>query len=123
MTLKEIIESLQLTPLTEPQDYSSISPTSGYVSDLLSCVMAGARHSGIWITLQAHTNIVAVAALTELSAVIISEDAQPDAATISKANQEGVILLSTKMPSYEVVGKLWEMGLQSTQSISPNQDA
>ncbi len=122
MTLKEIIEALQLTPLTEPKDYSSISPTSGYVSDLLSCVMAGARHSGIWITLQAHTNIVAVAALTELAAVIITEDAQPDAATIDKANQEGVVLFSTKMPSFEVVGRLWEMGLQSTQSIPLSRD-
>ncbi len=123
MTLKELIEALQLTPLTQPKDYTSISPTSGYVSDLLSCVMAGARHLGIWITLQAHTNIVAVAALTELAAVIITEDAQPDPATIEKANQEGVILLATKMPSYEVVGRLWEMGLPSTQSIPANQDA
>jgi hypothetical protein len=113
MTLQEIIEALHLSPLTEPKDYAAISPTSGYVSDLLSCVMAGAKQSGVWVTLQAHTNIVAVAALLDLAAVIITEDAQPDAVTIEKANQEGITLLTTKLTSYTVVGKLWELGLKT----------
>ena len=113
MTLQEIIAALQLEPFTQPRDYAAISPTSGYVSDLLSCVMAGAKQAGVWVTLQAHTNIVAVAALLDLAAVIITEDARPDPLTIEKANAEGVILLGTKMPSYIVVGKLWESGLKT----------
>ncbi len=87
MTLQEIIKALDLKVLTDPKDFSSITPTCGYASDLLSCVMAGASHQGIWVTLQAHNNIVAVAALLELSAVIITENAQPEAETIAKANQ------------------------------------
>jgi hypothetical protein len=113
MKLNQLIQDLDLTVLTKPQDFSLVSPTSGYVSDLLSCVMAGAPHQGIWVTLQAHINIVAVAALLELSAVIISEGAMPDQATIDKANDEGIVLLSTNQPSFEVVGKLWEMGLKT----------
>ena len=113
MTLQEIITALQLKPLTQPKDFAAITPTSGYASDLLSCVMAGAKQAGVWVTLQAHTNIVAVAALLDLAAVIITEDAQPDPVTIEKANQEGVILLGTRMPSYAVVGKLWESGLKT----------
>ncbi|HVN54858.1 MAG TPA: hypothetical protein VMT46_11060 [Anaerolineaceae bacterium] len=113
MTLQEIIETLQLTPLTEPRDYATITPTGGYASDLLSCVMAGAKRSGVWVTLQAHANIVAVAALLDLAAVIVTEDAQPDPVTIEKANLEGVILLGTKMPTYTVVGKLWASGLKT----------
>jgi hypothetical protein len=113
MNLNKIIEELNLKVLTAPQDYSLITPTNGYVSDLLSCVMAGAPHHGIWVTLQGHINIVAVAALLELSAVIITEDAQPDEATINKANEENIILLSTDRPSFEIVGKLWEMGLKT----------
>jgi xanthine dehydrogenase iron-sulfur cluster and FAD-binding subunit A len=113
MTLNEIIEQLELIPLTRPQDYAALSPAVGYTSDLLSCVMAGAAHKGLWVTLQAHTNIVAVAALLDLCAVIITEGALPDAATIQKANEEGVILLSTQRPSFHVVGKLWELGLRA----------
>lgn len=112
MDLQEVITSLDLKPLTKPLDYREITPTFGYVSDLLSCVMAGASKKSIWITLQAHGNIIAVATLLDLSAVIITEGAQPDTSTIEKANEEGVILLSTSLPTYEVAGRLWEMGLR-----------
>jgi imidazolonepropionase-like amidohydrolase len=115
MTLDKIIQELDLSLLTQPGDFSELSPTAGYTSDLLSCVMAGAARNGIWVTLQAHTNIVAVAALLDLSAVIITEGAMPDENTIQKANQEGVVLLSTPLPSFQVVGKLWEIGLRGDQ--------
>jgi hypothetical protein len=113
MNIQQIIDSLNLTLLTEMKDFSSINPPSGYSADLLSCVMAGAKHEGIWVTLQSHNNIIAVAALLELSAVIITEGAIPDDETIEKANEEGVTLFSTKANSFEVSGKLWEMGLRA----------
>ena len=112
MNLQTIIDELKLTVLTEPKEFSQIEPSAGYVSDLLSCVMAGAPHQGIWVTLQAHANIVAVAALLDQSAVIISEGASPDTATIAKANEEGLTLLSSEKSSFFIVGKLWEMGLR-----------
>src|SRR5512143_1449515 len=112
MTLQEIIEQLNLKVLTSTGDLATVTPTSGYTSDLLSCVMAGAKHGSIWVTLQAHINIVAVAALLEMSAVIITEGAQPDQATLDKAQQEGIVLLSTDKFTYEVVGRLWELGLR-----------
>jgi DRTGG domain. len=111
MNLQQIIDQLNLTVLTEPRDFASITTSGGYSSDLLSCVMAGAKKGHVWTTLQAHLNIVAVAALTEVAAVVITENAQPDSASIAKANQQGVILLSTSLPTYEVNGKLWGMGV------------
>jgi hypothetical protein len=112
MTLDQIIKALDLKVLTDQKDFSKISPTHGYVSDMLSCVMTGAKHESIWVTLQAHNNIVAVACLLELAAVIISENSQPDANTIQKANEEGITLLSCPHNSFYVTGKLWEMGLR-----------
>lgn len=111
MNLQQIIESLQLKPITAQKDYAAISPSCGYASDLLSCVMAGAAHQSIWVTLQAHGNIVAVASLLDISAIIITEDAQPDEATIAKANQEGINIFSSPEPTFEIVGRLWELGL------------
>ncbi len=113
LSLDEISKALQLTLLTQPLDLAGLHPAGGYTSDLLSCVMANAIHQGVWVTLQAHANIVAVAALLDLCAVIITEGAMPDPATIAKANQEGVVLLSTPKPSFCVVGKLWEMGIRT----------
>ena len=112
MNLQQIIERLELNLLTDPRDFTLIHPEGGYTSDLLSSVMAGAKSKYLWITLQAHLNIVAVAALLEVAAIIITENAKPDAATISKANEQGIILLSTPKPTFEVDGKLWEMGIR-----------
>lgn len=112
MTLQEIIDKLNLTVLTEPKPFDQITPSGGYASDLLSCVMTGAQHNGLWVTLQAHNNIVAVATLLDLCAVIITEGAQPEPEVIEKANAEGVTLLSTEAFTFPVVGQLWEMGLR-----------
>jgi serine kinase of HPr protein (carbohydrate metabolism regulator) len=114
MTLQEIIERLNLTLLTEQKDFSQVIPISGYTSDLLSCVMASAQHRAIWVTLQVHSNVVAVGALLELSAIIITEGAIPDSDTIAKANEEGVTLLTTNKSTFYVVGSLWEMGLRDS---------
>ena len=112
MNLQQIITELELKPFTRELDFSEIEPSCGYASDLLSCVMAGAAKKSIWVTLQAHGNIIAVATLLDLSAVIITEGAVPDPTTIDKANEEGVILLGTVKPSFFVTGKLWELGLR-----------
>jgi serine kinase of HPr protein (carbohydrate metabolism regulator) len=113
MTLQEIIDRLNLTPLTDDKNYQGIVPTMGYASDMLSCVMVGAANKGLWLTLQAHTNIVAVAALLDLSAVIITEGAKPDATVIAKANEQQITLLSTPESTFSIAGKLWELGLRA----------
>ena len=112
MTLQDIVAKLDLTRLTAERDFSQVQLNSGYAADLLSCVMAGARHHGVWVTLQSHTNIVAVAALLELGAVIITEGTRPDQDTIDKANDEEVNLFLTDKSTFWVVGRLWEMGLR-----------
>jgi len=116
MYLEEIIQNLDLKVLTNPKDFSTVSVTSGYCSDLLSCVMTGAEPEGIWVTLMAHGNIVAVAALLDLSAIIITENAQPEQETIFKANERGVTMLSSPHTNFHVNGQLWELGLRATIS-------
>jgi len=113
MNLQEIIDELNLEVLTKPQDFSAVIPQVGYASDLLSCVMAGASRAGIWVTLQAHGNVVAVAALLDLAAVIITENARPDEAAIQRANMEEISLLGTDLPTFTVIGRLWDLGLRA----------
>ena len=115
MKLDEIINHLNLQVLTDPKPFSEVPVTSGYCSDLLSCVMTGAEPNGVWITLMAHSNIVAVAALLDLSAIIITEGAQPDPETIQKANEKDVIILSSPHPNFQIVGQLWELGLRASK--------
>jgi hypothetical protein len=112
MDLAQIINQLELTVLTNEKEFSTITPSGGYTSDLLSCVMAGAPHQGLWVTLQAHSNIIAVAVLLDLSAVIITEGAMPEPNVIAKANQEGITVLSSTLSSFYIVGRLWELGVR-----------
>ncbi len=111
--LQAIAHELNLNLLTETDSISDKDVEFGYTSDMLSCVMAGAKHNSVWVTLQAHLNIVAVATLLELSAVIITEGNMPDQSVIEKANQEEVVLFSTSETTFSIVGKLWQMGLRA----------
>jgi hypothetical protein len=112
MTLKEIIEELDLTLLTEEKDFNEVIPSGGYASDMLSRVMGSAPSGGIWVTLQAHANAIAVASVMELKAVILTEGVALDPKAIAIANKENITLLSTQKSTFTVVGKLWEMGLR-----------
>lgn len=80
-----------------------------YCSDLLSDVMANAEKDSIWITLQTHPNIIAVASLVGLSAVIISRGAAPDQETIDKAQRENIPVLRTKLPTFEAAGIIYSL--------------
>jgi predicted transcriptional regulator len=84
----------------------------GYSSDLLSDVMAGAGQGDVWVTVQIHQNIVAVASLTGVSAVVVAGGANPAHETVLKADEEGIPLLTTSKPSFEVAGMLYQMGIR-----------
>lgn len=76
-----------------------------YVCDLLSWVMSHASKGDAWVTVHTHLNIVAVAVLTEAACIIIPEDIGIEEATIRKAQEEGIAILSTKLTAYEVCCK------------------
>ena len=85
--------------------------TGGYASDLLSCVMAKAQAGNVWVTIQGHPNIVAVATLLELAGIVVAEGMSIDAATLEKAEEEGIPILTTSLTTYTVVGELFKLGV------------
>lgn len=111
MNLKVIVDALELR-VAAGRERLDMEVTGGYTSDLLSCAMAGAGKGNVWVTLQGHLNVVAVASLNELAAVIITEGKPVAPETASKAEEEGVVLLQTSLSSYQVVGKLWDLGVK-----------
>lgn len=91
--------------------------TGGYAADLLSCVMAGAREGDIWVTLQAHPNVVAVADLLNLAAVVIAEDTVPDEATLARADERGVPILRSQLTTFAIVGQLIAQGVGDGDNV------
>jgi BioD-like phosphotransacetylase family protein len=114
MTLKEIVSELSLS-VQAANDKLDVEVTGGYASDLLSCVMAKARQGNVWVTLQSHLNIVAVAALLQLAGIIVTEGMQPEAATLEKASAEGIPILSTPSTTFAVVSQLAQLGIRGTE--------
>lgn len=110
MKLSEIIRELGFTVVTSGDLEQEVS--GGFASDLLSNVMARAAAGQVWLTLQGHQNIVAVAVLVELAAVIIAGGVQPDQETRDRAAAEEVTLLTTSLPVFEVAGRLYRLGLR-----------
>jgi hypothetical protein len=111
MKLKDIIEKLELKTVTNNGNFDN-EVTGAYSSDLLSDVIANSKKDNVWITLQTHINIIAVAALKELTAIIIVMNKKIDSDTLEKANSEKIILLQTKLNSFQICGKLYEMGIR-----------
>jgi hypothetical protein len=110
MKLSEIATELRLA-VRSGDDLLDREVTGGYVSDMLSDVIAHAERGYIWVTLQTHLNIVPVASMKEISAIIIVNGRQPEAVTLEKAAEERVPILGTEENAFLVVGKLYELGI------------
>ena len=86
--------------------------TGAQVCDLLSHVMARGREGQVWITIQTHSNIVAVATLARLAAIILAHGVQPEEETLMRAADEDLPLLLSAESAYSLAGKLYAMGVR-----------
>lgn len=116
-TLKEIVDALKLAVSTHGDPLSSRTVAGGYAGDLLSDVLAHARKGQVWVTLQTHTNIVAVASSKELCGIIVVNGRTPEAATLQKAEQEHIPILVSSLSSYDVVARLCELGVTNCEGV------
>lgn len=110
MKLNEVIEQLGLEIKGNSENLDA-EVSKGYASDLLSDVMANANENDLWVTLQIHQNIVAVAVLKSLSAIVLVNSREPEPDTLKKANDEGIPILSTELSAFSIVGKLHKIGI------------
>jgi predicted transcriptional regulator len=86
----------------------------GYCGDLLSDVMANAPDGCIWLTVQTHQNIVAVAVLHEMAAIVLTGGQEPDRETIEKAEEDGIPILMWPQTAYELAGRVHASGITNT---------
>ena len=110
MKVKDIIEKLDLDVKVEADGLEN-DVTGGYASDLLSDVLTNGDEGNIWITLQTHQNIVAIASIKGISGILLVNSRQPTEETISKAVEEGIPILISPLPAFELIGRLYELGI------------
>ncbi|MTI48556.1 DRTGG domain-containing protein [Sporosalibacterium faouarense] len=86
-------------------------PQGVYICDLLSLVMGKAKEHDIWITIQTHVNIVAVASLVDITAIIVSEGIEIDEDTKAKASEVNIPIFRSNLSSYDLATKLNSLGV------------
>jgi predicted transcriptional regulator len=112
MTLFEIVRELGLK-VKSGSDRLDRSVKGGYAGDLLSDVMANGEADYLWVTLQLHPNVVAVASLKELAGILLINGREPAEETVKKAEEEGIPILVSDQSAFEVVGRLYSLGISS----------
>lgn len=111
MLLEDLVRALDLTVILSGPGLKA-EVKSGYASDLLSDVMGKASEGSLWVTMQCHPNVIAVASLLNFPAVLFTGGAKPDERTRERAETEGLVLLGTRMATFEAVGRLYAVGIR-----------
>ena len=111
MELQEIIKSLSLKVETPSADLNR-EVKGAYVSDMLSDVIGNSKEGFLWVTIQVHLNIIAVASLKNLSGIILVNGRVPAEDTLKRAVEENIPIMTTPLPAFDLVGMLYSLGLR-----------
>lgn len=110
MKVSELAKEIGAKYLNDADSEKVIS--SGFVCDLLSWAMAKGQGGMAWITVQSHINVIAVAALHDISCVVLPENIEMEQSVIDKAKEEGINILSSGLSAYEICGILYKNGVK-----------
>lgn len=104
MTVKELSEKLELKTLSMPDGDREVQ--TGYAGDLLSWVMGKAPSDAAWFTIMSNVNIVAVAMLRDVAAIVVCEGAEIGEDVIARAAEQDINLLVSEKGVYELCAEL-----------------
>jgi len=113
MNLAELVERFDLKVFSKGLEVKR-TIGGGYASDLLSDVIAHGQKDQLWLTIQVHPNIIAVAALKELAAIVLVNGREPAAETVARAEKERVSIFGTSLSAFELAGRLYGQGIKGT---------
>ena len=104
MQIKTIIEKMELEVLHLADGEREVA--GGYTGDLLSWVMGRAEADTLWITIMTIVNILAVASLRDLSAILLAEGAEIAPEVVAKAAEQEITLLRSPESAYTLCAAL-----------------
>ena len=106
MKISELCEKLSLVVVcgdTE-REFDGV-----YVGDLLSRAMSHVKFDNLWLTIMANTNVIAVASLTEVAAVILAESVELMPEALEAARENDITVLVSDMTVYDLCVKINEV--------------
>lgn len=111
MKINDILKNEEFYLVTGKNSDADREIKGCYIGDLLSLAMAKVEEGFLWITIQTNINVVAVSSLKDASCVIVADGYQIEECVKNKAEDEGVMIISTKLSAYEVASYLTKSGL------------
>jgi len=112
MKLSEIITELGLENVNNEQIDTDTVIVNGYVCDLLSQVLASVKEDSIWITIQSHMNIIGVAVMAGVPAIVVCEGHEISEEVIRKADEEHIAIFKSRDNAFQLSGKLYSCGIK-----------
>lgn len=109
MKLSDFVNAIKGTNHTPALDPEAIEISGAYVSDMLSDVMGSAQPDQVWITIMKHLNVIAVASMAGIPAIVFSKGNVPDENVCDKALEEGVCLISSGLDTFTLAGTLYKL--------------
>ena len=106
INLSDYVTAIKGINCTSALSLEGVKITGAYVCDMLSDVMGSAKPGQVWITIMKHLNIIAVASMTGIPAIIFAKGNEPDTAVIEKGRD---YTISSKLPTFELAGKLYKL--------------
>ena len=107
MKIRELAEKMDLAPLSLPDGDREVE--GFYAGDLLSWVMGRANAGNVWFTIMSNVNVLAVASLVDLSAVVLAEGVTLSEKDIASAEEKGINVFTSGKSTYELCALAGEL--------------
>lgn len=109
MKLQTVLDLPDCRVLVQGQPKRELSKV--FCCDMLSIAMGKAPADSVWVTVMGNKNTLAVATLAEVACIILAEGTALDEGTLAKAEEEGIAVLATKLPVFDMALKVYEAGM------------
>ncbi len=111
MRLGEIKDILQAEILCG-NEYLDYDVSYAFGSDLMSDVLAYVKGKTVLLTGLMNSQVIRTAEMAELNAIVFVRGKKPDGEIIELAQQNNMVLLTTRDTMYTASGKLFSNGLE-----------
>lgn len=99
MTVQQLCKECNFTPIVSKNLNNEVN--GAYACDLLSWVIGRAAESSALVTVMTNVNVIAVAAMADLSCVVLTEGVKLDQNALDKAIQNEIPVISSDKTTYE----------------------
>ena len=110
MLVKDLVKEFDLS-IAAGKNGLDREVMDGYCGDLLSEIMGNAPAGCAWMTVQGHQNVMNVAQMREMAAVVLTNGIVPDDETRQRAEDFGIPLIIWQSTSYDFAVKLSAAGI------------